>query len=73
MSAVQSSIAFAKLLEACEAYYYGRKETRECESMMREAIRLARPEVTDEPIVLALIAILVLVAMTVIRPKEETA
>jgi hypothetical protein len=29
------------LLEACEAYYYGRKENRECEAMMRAAIAKA--------------------------------
>lgn len=33
----------ALLLEACKAYYYGRKPERECEAMMRDAILAAEP------------------------------
>ena len=34
--------AAQELLAACEAYYYGQKENRECEAMMGAAIRKAK-------------------------------
>lgn len=42
------SVTELRLLNACEAYLFGREEPRLCESLMREAISAARAQAEDD-------------------------